>query len=207
MTLGYVVILNGAPRSGKTSIAKVLQEQQSGFWLNLGVDAMMGSMVPPNRLPGLGLRPGGERPDLERDIERQYLGLYGAVAAFAEQGLNVVVDVGHHDDYSRSLNLLPRCCARIVHLPTLLVGLDCPLEEIMRRRRQSSDGYLSAAAGAPVPLPIQRWQQAVHQPGRYDLRLDAGSLSPDACAAEIMRALEGLTIGQGCVVEMATALG
>lgn len=203
MTLGFVVILNGAPRSGKSSIAQALQEQRPEPWLNLGVDAMMGGIVPPGSLPGLGLRPGGERPDLEDTIERQYLGLYGAVAAFAEQGLNVVVDVGHHDDYSRSLNLLPRCCTRIVHLPVLLVGLDCALEEILRRRQQSSGGYLSASPDEPVPAPVQRWQQAVHALGLYDLRLDTGNRSAADCAAAVAQALEGVGIGRGCAAQLA----
>lgn len=164
---------------------------------------MMANILPAGSLPGLGLRPGGERPDLEEDIQRQYLGLYGAVAAFAEQGLNVVVDVGHHDDYARPMNLLPRCCARIAHLPALLVGLDCSVAEILRRREQSSEQYLSAAPGERVPAPVQRWQQAVHQPGRYDLRVDTGRLAAASCVEVIAQALEHVVVGQGCVAALA----
>jgi chloramphenicol 3-O-phosphotransferase len=35
---GQVVILNGAPRSGKSSIASNIQETFDGTWMNLGVD-------------------------------------------------------------------------------------------------------------------------------------------------------------------------
>ncbi len=65
---GTVVVLNGTPRSGKSSIAAALQESSGAdaLWLNLGVDAFAG--VTPRQLrPGIGLRPGGERPDLEDD--------------------------------------------------------------------------------------------------------------------------------------------
>ncbi|MFK7914099.1 MAG: chloramphenicol phosphotransferase CPT family protein [Pseudomonadales bacterium] len=201
---GCVVILNGAPRAGKTSIALAMQEQLPAPWLNLGVDAMMHGILPRSALPALGLRPGGERPDLEDGIERQYLGLYGAVAAFADQGLNVVVDVGHHDDYSRPLKLLPRCCALIAHLPTLLVGVHCPLEEILRRRHRAPDVYASAAPGDPVPAPVLRWQQAVHEPGRYDLELNTGNLSATECVQSLAQALVRVQPGQGRVAQLAS---
>lgn len=35
---GQIIILNGAPRSGKTSIARAVQERFNGVWINLGVD-------------------------------------------------------------------------------------------------------------------------------------------------------------------------
>ena len=60
---GRIVILNGAPRSGKTSIAKAMQQELDGNWINLGVDAQNASL-PEALRPGIGLRPGGERPAL-----------------------------------------------------------------------------------------------------------------------------------------------
>lgn len=36
--VGQIVILNGAPRCGKSSIAAVVQETFAGVWMNLGVD-------------------------------------------------------------------------------------------------------------------------------------------------------------------------
>ena len=66
-----MVILNGVPRSGKSSIALALVEAQPGVWINHGVDASMAA-TPDGLLPGIGLRPGGERPDLEPDVERLY---------------------------------------------------------------------------------------------------------------------------------------
>ena len=38
INLGQIIILNGTPRSGKTSIATVIQETFDGPWINLGVD-------------------------------------------------------------------------------------------------------------------------------------------------------------------------
>src|SRR5262245_23555606 len=61
---GQIVILNGPPRSGKSSIAAEIQERFEGVWMNLGVDHFK-QMTPARLQPGIGLRPGGERPDLE----------------------------------------------------------------------------------------------------------------------------------------------
>ena len=125
MEAGQIIILNGAPRSGKSSIAAAIQETLEGVWLNLGVDAY--AHVTPSRLrPGIGLRPGGERPDLEAFVPLLYAALYETIAAHSRLGLNVVVDIGHHDAYSRPLNILPDCARRLAGLPVLLVGVRCP---------------------------------------------------------------------------------
>ena len=70
-----IVILNGAPRSGKSSIAKAIQDEFDGPWMNIGVDAY-NAMTPERYLPGIGLRPGGERPDLEDAVPFFYAALY-----------------------------------------------------------------------------------------------------------------------------------
>ncbi len=36
---GTIVVLNGTPRSGKSSIAAALQGSSDELWLNVGVDA------------------------------------------------------------------------------------------------------------------------------------------------------------------------
>lgn len=98
-TPGQIIILNGPPRSGKSSIAAMIQASFAGVWMNLGVDHFM-AMTPSHLQPGIGLRPGGERPDLEPFLPVLYAALYESIAAHSRLGLNVVVDVGHHDDYS-----------------------------------------------------------------------------------------------------------
>jgi chloramphenicol 3-O phosphotransferase len=94
-TYGQIVILNGAPRSGKSSIAAAIQNAFPGVWMNLGVDQFK-AMTPPRYQPGIGLRPGGERPDLEPLVVLLYGAMYSAIAQHSRLGLNVVADVGHH---------------------------------------------------------------------------------------------------------------
>lgn len=184
---GRITILNGAPRSGKSSIAKAMQAQLPGKWINLGVDAQ-NAILPQHLLPGIGLRPGGEKPELEDDVVRLYLALYGSIVAHARQGFDVVADLGHHDVYSRPLDILPQCARLLAGLDVLFVGVHCPIQVIMARRNADTRGGFYEAGDA-VPPPVQRWQDAVHVPGIYDLTVDTGTMSPEDCVAAIAGAL------------------
>ena len=184
---GQIIILNGTPRSGKSSIAAAIQQTFDGVWMNLGVDRFM-QMTPSKYLPGIGLRPGGERPDLEPLVLILYRAMYESIAAHSRLGLNVVVDVGHHDAYAVPRGILPDCARRLSGLPVLFVGVRCPLEIIMDRRRATWGA--GDAVDAPVPHPVRLWQEAVHTPGIYDLEVDTSALSPEGCAEVIRQHLE-----------------
>jgi chloramphenicol 3-O phosphotransferase len=193
---GWIVVLNGAPRSGKSSIAAAIQETFDGPWLNLGVDVFSQYVTPPRYRPGMGLRPGGgERPEIEELIPALYAAFYDSIAAHARHGLNVVADVGHHDAYSVPRNVLADAARRLRGLPALLVGVRCPLEVIMQRRDAYQPGregrYATSGPGGEIPEPVLRWQRHVHQPGIYDLEIDTSAVTPKAAAALIRERLDG----------------
>lgn len=185
---GRIIILNGAPRSGKSSIAAAIQDSFDGLWMNLGVDGFM-RMTPAAYQPGIGLRPGGERPDLEPFVALLYRGLYASIAAHSRLGINVVADVDHHDAYSVPLGILPACARLLAGLPVLFVGVRCPLEVILARRRATGWDADKDPAD-PVPPPVLRWQSAVHEPGIYDLEVDTSVLTPAESAGAIWRRLQ-----------------
>ncbi len=184
---GQIVILNGTPRSGKSSIASVIQNTFEGVWMNLGVDRFK-QMTPERYQPGIGLRPGGERPDLEPLIVILYRAMYESIALHSRLGLNVVVDVGHHDAYTVPRGILPICARLLVDLPVLFVGVRCPLEVVMQRRHKTWPG--STPDDGSVPQPVSLWQQTVHIPGIYDLEVDTSVLSSQECADMIRQRLE-----------------
>jgi chloramphenicol 3-O phosphotransferase len=192
---GQIVILNGAPRAGKTSIAKVIQDTFDGVWMNLGVDVFARGVTPERYQPGIGLRPGpgpgsgGDKPELEPLLPVLFAALYESIAAHSRLGLNVVVDVGHHGAIHQ--HLLGDCARRLAGLPVLFVGVRCPIEEIMRRRNEAGPGrgYAVGTPDEPVPPPVRLWQEEVHKPGVYDLEVDTSVLSPQECAEAIRRRL------------------
>jgi len=207
---GQIIILNGAPRSGKSSIAAAIQETFDGVWMNLGVDTFVRHVTPKRYRPGIGLRPGGERPELEPLVRVMFAALYQSVAVHSRWGLNVVVDIGHHDSYASSQGILKESAQRLASLPVLFVGVRCPIEVIMERRDWGQPGregqYLTSVGRSrpcrahapsaarlsadPVPLPVRLWQRDVHIPGIYDLDVDTSLLSPDECAELIRRRLD-----------------
>ena len=180
---GTIVLLNGAPRSGKSSIARAMQARLDGVWVNFGVDAAM-AMQPAAIAPGIGLRPGGERPDLEPVVRQLYGALFDSIEAYARAGVNVVSDVGIHDAYSRPLGVLDDAVRRLNGLPVLFVGVKAPIETIMARRNADPQGGYYAA-GDDVPAPVQLWQEAPHAHGVYDLEIDTGAVTAEQAAEAI----------------------
>ena len=188
MTPGQIVILNGAPRSGKSSIVAAIQDTFDGVWMNLGVDVFVRHVTPARYRPGMGLRPGEQEHALAPLVPLLYGALYESIAAHSRSGLNVVVDVGHHD-----AEVLVDCAHRVSGLPVLFVGVRCPIEVIMARRNAGQAGregdYARGSETEPIPAPVLRWQHDVHVPGIYDLEVDTSRLSALDCAVAIRRRL------------------
>ena len=195
MNPGQIVILNGTPRSGKSSIVRVIQDTFEGVWMNLGVDVFARGVTPKRYQPGIGLRPGpgpgfgGDKPELEPLVPVFYAAVYESIAAHSRLGLNVVSEGGHHGAIHP--HVLGDCARRLAGLPVLFVGVRCPIDEIMRRRNEAGPegGYVVGTPGDPVPPPVRLWQEEVHKPGIYDLEVDTSLLSPQECAEEIRRRL------------------
>src|SRR2546425_7910343 len=156
---GQIVILNGAPRSGKSSIVSAIQESFEGPWMNLGVDVFVREVTPERYRPGLGLRPGEEGHAAAPLVPAFYAAMYESIAAHSRAGLNVVVDIGHHD-----AKILADSARRLAGLPVLFVGVRCTIEVIMQRRNAGQAGrdgeYAVASKTEPIPAPVQRWQSA-----------------------------------------------
>jgi chloramphenicol 3-O phosphotransferase len=196
---GQIVILNGVQRSGKTSIAQVIQETFPGIWMNVGVDAHI-KCTPPAFRPGVGLRPQklewatavpGRVPVkvLEQYVPLLYAALYESVAAHARLGLNVVMDVGHHETYSQPLRILPDCARRLAGLPVLFVGVRCPID-VLWARREATWGQVRNEVDDDVRASVHLGVEAVHAHGDYDLEVDTSVLSPGECAERIRKRLE-----------------
>lgn len=193
---GTAVILNGAPRSGKSSIATAIQRMSREPWMNLGADRFI--EITPERLrPGIGLRPagianrpGGERPDLEPLIPIMYDALYASIAAHLRLGLNLVADVAHHDDYATLSGILYDCAKRLEGFRTYFVGVRCPAETVWQRRKDTWLREQDIADDAPVPELVRIWDREVHRPGIYDFEVDTSISSAETCAGSILEHME-----------------
>jgi chloramphenicol 3-O phosphotransferase len=154
--------------------------------MDLGVDVQR-LMTPARYQPGVGLRPGEADHPAAPVVGVFFAALYDSMAAHSRAGLNVVAGVGHHD-----ATLLSDCARRLDGLPAILVGVRCPLEVVMQRRKDSHSGtYAAVEADGSVTARVRRWQEEVHVPGIYDLEVDTSVLSAEQCAEAIRARLDG----------------
>jgi chloramphenicol 3-O phosphotransferase len=191
--IGRVVILNGPPRSGKSSIVAVIQDTFDGVWMNLGVDVFVQQITPKKARPGMGLRPGEPDHPVAPLVPTLYAALYDSIAAHARAGLNVIVDVGHHDQA-----ILADCARRLIGIPVLFVGVSCSVDALMRRRE------LTWQQGEDVRPYVERWQAAMPR-GVYDVEVDTSHLSPEQCAQVIRERLAATSTGDSAFERLAAS--
>jgi chloramphenicol 3-O phosphotransferase len=109
-------------------------------------------------------------PEVEAHVPILFAALYESVAAHAWLGLDVVMDVNHHESYSSPHDILRDCARRLTGLPVLFAGVRCP---------------------ADVIAAVELAQIASHAHGRYDLEIDTSVSSPAEGAELIRRRLAG----------------
>lgn len=182
--IGQVIILNGVPRAGKTSIAEEIQRTFPGVWMNLGVDNHI-KATPKALRPGVGLRPGKQiDPKIEQMVPVLYAALYDSVRLHALNGLNVVIDSKHHDSYIEPRGyILPDCARRMAGVSVLFIGVKCSLDEIWARRERTW-GHSASTADSDVVASVELGQTVTHQ-HEYDLIVDTTDRPSNECASEI----------------------
>jgi chloramphenicol 3-O phosphotransferase len=168
----YVIILNGVGSVGKTSTARTLQEIATRPLLCVSMDVFTDML--PERMFG---DPDGLIFETVQDqgmpsavikmgpvMARTMRGMRHAIAALAEQGNDLVVDVvmieeTEADEYR----------ALLKHAKLRFVGLFAPLPVLEARERARGDRELGLA----------RWQiDRVHRGQRYDLEIETSSSTP-----------------------------
>jgi chloramphenicol 3-O phosphotransferase len=186
-----VVVLNGAPSSGKTTIATAFRDQRAlvgDFWLLTGIDDYLA------KLPGEWKAAGGQGGPFAADgvrfetvagrvqvsvgsVGRRLFRAYQAtVAAAARAGLNVMVDEVVIDRTSWQ-----DWSAALTGLDVVWVGIRCsaPVAE-ERNRRRADDRYTGLAATLTV---------TVHRDARYDFEIDTTALTPAGAVLELSHRL------------------
>ena len=173
-----IILLNGVGSSGKSSIAKALQQIANKPFLHIQMDTFC-AMQP----EALQEHPDGfayeETSENGKPLvviktgpvgERALRGMRHAIAAMAAQGNNLIVDdvmlESEGEEYATLLS----------GFDTLYVGVFAPLDVLEARERQRGDRLIGLA----------RWQfDRVHNGMKYDLEIDTSSLNPLECAALI----------------------
>jgi chloramphenicol 3-O phosphotransferase len=153
-----IVVLNGPSSSGKSTLARAVQNHVGVSCALVSIDQLYPCLHP-------------ERDndwELFRTLTRT---LFACARSFHEQGLHVVVDAVF--ERPECLEICRSICA-----PNLaLVGLSCPLEVLERRELVRQDRRIGLA---------RTQNDRVHAGCEYDLVLDTGLYSPEECAAQVV---------------------
>jgi chloramphenicol 3-O phosphotransferase len=178
-----VIYLNGTSSSGKSSIARALQERTDELYLHVQLDVFM-QMVPPHgweRADGMVLTflPAyGAQVDFGPVCQPLFSGFHRSLAALASAGNQLIVD-----DVLLEDRWLREALEALVEHEVCFVGVHCPVEVAEARERQRSDRAEGVARG--------QYDQ-VHRHGVYDVEVDTSLLTPQACAERILEAQQRL---------------
>ena len=172
MHMPTVIFLNGVSSSGKTSIARVLQQTLPMPYLHVQLDSFEEML--PNRYDE------GGAFDWLNLFPRVLSGFHHSIAALAGGGNNLIVD---HVTVAREgwHSSLIECAYLLMPFRAYLVGVHCPLPELLRREQERGDRDVGTAA---------RQFDRVHRYGHYDVEVDTLTATPEACAQHITTVIE-----------------
>jgi chloramphenicol 3-O-phosphotransferase len=155
---GRAVVVNGPSSAGKSTVMSAVLKASSTPWVMFD-ELFFGTVAMPFLIWG----------DAAPTLRRGFIAGIQALAAAENQ---VIMTGGDPDEFSQLRS----------HVPTLAVGLDCPLEVRIARQVARNDRW-----GGLTEATEDR-----HVGWSYDLRFDTSLVSPPDIAARILRAVDEL---------------
>ena len=188
---GTVIILNGPSAAGKTSVQKALQIDMKEPYLSMGLDSILVAMMPQRYFLG-------EEDDRKEVLwgesnededgnplfnlyfghkgRRVIFGMHEAIASFAMNGNNVIVDYIQYEK-----EWMPHLMSTLSNIETHYIGFDLPLEILEERevkRGTSPKGH------------ARSHYNSVHDGAKYDLFVDTSLHTAQECATQIAKHIQ-----------------
>ena len=168
MEKGNIIILNGVSSSGKTTLAKTLQNRLSHPYFHMDVDVFC--LMSPDKF----------NID-DYSLQWKFVSnMFYAVKLFSDMGFNLVVPCIFLE-YDENADFLKKCVTLLHSYPVLFAHVKCPVEELRRRENERGDRKIGDAEdmlSALVPKDI------------YDIEVDTYNLSVEECADKIIELLD-----------------
>lgn len=168
-----ILVLNGGSSSGKSSIARALQELASGIWLTFGVDTFIDALPGRGDSPRVGIT---YEPDgaitftpAHRTLEQTW---YTGLASMAGSGAHIILDEVLLSGGSRQEHLT----SVFSDVTVTWVGIRCDPDVAAAREARRADR---------VPGMARRQALSVHSGMRYDFEVDTTNRAAEDCAQDI----------------------
>ncbi len=181
-----VIFLNGPSSSGKTSLARELQDELSDYYLYFGVDAFIAMMpAKSNCFEGTSKRDGFYWEDIALpNGETGKLVVSGEYGVRIEESFRIVVktllDSGNNlivDNVIDGNKEMQVWKSLLADHASCFVGIFCSLETLIERENERNERALGSAAEQYF---------RTHDGIKYDITIDSGTESPKNCASLII---------------------
>ncbi len=185
-----IIYLNGPSSSGKSTLAKALQDALNPPYLHIGIDKIIGMM--PEKVNnwtggvaelGYSWRASSD-PDGHRIQELQIGPFSNRISSAYKKIVVLLLELGHqlivddvafgHEDLDRWKNLLNG-------FSVLYVGIKTPLDVLELREKNRGNRILGSARAQYFKA---------HNDTHYDLDIDTSLLSTDECVARILEKIQ-----------------
>lgn len=169
-----VVVVNGGSSSGKTSIARCLQELVAGVWLRWSIDDLVEALPTPTGQKEQVISftsDGGVA--LGSDFRQAETAWTAGLAAMARAGTGVIVD----EVFLSGSTSQDRLRAELQGLQVLWVGVHCDADVAAARESRRGDRTAGMAASQAT---------VVHHGVLYDVEVDTTNSSPVQAARRIL---------------------
>jgi len=198
---GTVIILNGPSGSGKTSIQKEFQKlMMPNLWIKVGIDNLFDAPMPDITIENMeywqapnSIRWVEESKDIDgskvitlfvgEQGEKVAYGMNSAIANYAKNGCNVIVDYIAYD--LKWLEDLRQKCANI---KTYYIAVEIPLDLLEKRE---------ALRGTSPKGHARSHHSSVHGNFKYDLRVDSARHDAHEIAVQLKQFIENKDLSLG----------
>ncbi|MFG2823006.1 chloramphenicol phosphotransferase CPT [Kitasatospora sp. NPDC048365] len=167
-----VIVLNGGSSSGKTSLARGLQDLLPDPWLAFSVDTLVDALPARLREGGEGIAADTDTVAVGDTFRRLDTAWAHGIAAMARAGAHVLVD----DVFLGGPASQARWREALAGLGVLWVGVHCAPAVAAAREAARGDRATGMAAAQAT---------AVHRGVHYDVEVDTGTDPLDRCAARV----------------------
>ena len=162
MDKGKIIWLNGVSSSGKTTLAKALQEELTEPYCYLSLDNFLSTIHEKFR-----------SSEYRTSLRQTLRAMHYTIKLFSDMGLNVIVD-----HVLEKQEWLDECVEILYENPVLFIHVTCPLAELQRREKERGDRRIGQAENQISLLKPK---------DTYDITVDT---SKEDCADKIIEALE-----------------